>query len=587
MGSLGAMKARGSRRTATSRATSRTSTSSCPRASRAASRTRARSRTSSTSSSAGCGRRWATAAPRRSRSCKRGALRPHHRRGPAREPPARRHDHQGSAELPALRLQPSRSGGRERSEERPVLVVDLGGQYSQLIARRVREAASTPSSSATTSSAAEVRRAQPGRARPLGRARLGLRRGRAARRRRALRPRRPDARHLLRHAADGAASSAAASTAPASRSSARPTLHAEREPRCSHGLPGGADGLDEPPRLGRRAARGRARRRRLAGRRRSPPSRIPSARLYGVQFHPEVVHTPHGSDVLQNFLYGVAGAPPAWTPAAVIEEQVERIRAQVGDEPRALRALRRRRLGGRGAARPQGGRRPAHVRLRRPRAAARRRGRAGRRDVRRPLPRPARARRRAGALPRRASRRRATPRRSGKRIGEEFIRVFEEEAAPARATCAFLVQGTLYSDVIESGGTDGVAATDQVAPQRRRAAGGHGDGARRAAAAALQGRGAASRRGARAARARWSGASRFPGPGSRSGSSARSPRSGSRSCARPTRSCRRRSARAGLTASSGSRSPCSRAIRSVGVQGDERTYALPDRRSARSRARTR
>ena len=54
--------------------------------------------------------------------------------------------------------------------------------------------------------------------------------------------------------------------------------------------------------------------------------------LYGIQFHPEVVHTPHGQEVLKNFLYDVAHAPPAWTPAAVIEEQVERIRAQVGSE---------------------------------------------------------------------------------------------------------------------------------------------------------------------------------------------------------------------------------------------------------------
>src|SRR5581483_3801717 len=64
----------------------------------------------------------------------------------------------------------------------------------------------------------------------------------------------------------------------------------------------------------------------------------PGRGLYGVQFHPEVVHTPHGQDVLKNFLYGIAGARPTWTPAAVIEEQVERIRAQVGGE-RVLCAL--------------------------------------------------------------------------------------------------------------------------------------------------------------------------------------------------------------------------------------------------------
>ena len=61
-------------------------------------------------------------------------------------------------------------------------------------------------------------------------------------------------------------------------------------------------------------------------------------RWYGVQFHPEVVHTPHGQDVLKNFLYDVAGAEPVWTPAAVIEEQLERIRAQVGSD-RVLCAL--------------------------------------------------------------------------------------------------------------------------------------------------------------------------------------------------------------------------------------------------------
>src|SRR3954453_19808567 len=60
--------------------------------------------------------------------------------------------------------------------------------------------------------------------------------------------------------------------------------------------------------------------------------------LYGVQFHPEVVHTPHGMNVLKNFLYSAADAPPTWTPAAVIEEQVARIRAPVGQQ-RVLCAL--------------------------------------------------------------------------------------------------------------------------------------------------------------------------------------------------------------------------------------------------------
>jgi GMP synthase (glutamine-hydrolysing) len=64
----------------------------------------------------------------------------------------------------------------------------------------------------------------------------------------------------------------------------------------------------------------------------------PERALYAVQFHPEVTHTEHGDRMLRNFLYEVAGAAPTWTPAAVVQEQVERIRAQVGSE-RALCAL--------------------------------------------------------------------------------------------------------------------------------------------------------------------------------------------------------------------------------------------------------
>jgi GMP synthase (glutamine-hydrolysing) len=181
-----------------------------------------------------------------------------------------------------------------------------------------------------------------------------------------------------------------------------------------------------------------------------------SRALYGVQFHPEVVHTPHGTDLLKNFLYGVAGAPPTWTAAAVIEEQVERIRAQVGAE-RVLCAL-------------SGGVDSAvaallvhkavfdqltcvfvdHGFLRKYEAAQvveTFRGHfhvplvhvdAGERFLARV----------AGVT---------DPEEKRRAVGEEFIRVFEEEAQRL-GRIRYLVQGTLYSDVIESGGTDGVAA---------------------------------------------------------------------------------------------------------------------------------
>jgi GMP synthase (glutamine-hydrolysing) len=179
--------------------------------------------------------------------------------------------------------------------------------------------------------------------------------------------------------------------------------------------------------------------------------------LYGVQFHPEVVHTPHGQDVLQNFLYEIAGAEPLWTPAAVIEEQIERIRAQVGDE-RVLCAL-------------SGGVDSAVAALLVHRAVGSqltcvfvdhgllRKGEAeqvvemfdGVFHV--PLVHVQAQQRFLDKL--RGVR---DPEQKRKAIGEEFIRVFEDEARKL-GDVRWLVQGTLYSDVIESGGTDGVAET--------------------------------------------------------------------------------------------------------------------------------
>src|SRR4051794_2259821 len=53
--------------------------------------------------------------------------------------------------------------------------------------------------------------------------------------------------------------------------------------------------------------------------------------VYGVQFHPEVAHTPHGQEMLKRFLYGACGCRPTWTMSSIIETSVDAIRRQVGD----------------------------------------------------------------------------------------------------------------------------------------------------------------------------------------------------------------------------------------------------------------
>ncbi len=180
-------------------------------------------------------------------------------------------------------------------------------------------------------------------------------------------------------------------------------------------------------------------------------------KLYGVQFHPEVVHTQHGQAVLQNFLYDVAGASPAWTPAAVIDDQVARIRAQVGDD-RVLCAL----SGGVDSAvaallvhRAVGDRLTCvfvdHGLLRQGEAEQVVETFDGAFHV--PL---VHVQAQERFLARLAGV--TDPEQKRMAIGEEFIRVFEEEAR-SLGDVRWLVQGTLYSDVIESGGTDGVAET--------------------------------------------------------------------------------------------------------------------------------
>jgi GMP synthase (glutamine-hydrolysing) len=183
----------------------------------------------------------------------------------------------------------------------------------------------------------------------------------------------------------------------------------------------------------------------------------PARSLYGVQFHPEVVHTPHGTDLLKNFLYGVAGAPPSWTAAAVIEEQVARIGAQVGRE-RVLCAL-------------SGGVDSAVAALLVHKAVGDQltcvfvdHGLL-RADEARQVVETFRGHFHVPLVHVQAQRRFlerlqgiTEPEEKRRIVGEEFIRVFEEQAEKL-GRVKHLVQGTLYSDVIESGGSeDGVAA---------------------------------------------------------------------------------------------------------------------------------
>ena len=177
--------------------------------------------------------------------------------------------------------------------------------------------------------------------------------------------------------------------------------------------------------------------------------------LYGIQFHPEVVHTPYGTAILRTFLEDVCGCDMQWSPASVADEQIARIREQVGGErvicglsggvDSSVAALLVHRAVGdqltcvfvdHGLMRKNEGdqvvaafRDTFHV----PLVAVDAEDRF--------------LRRLEGVT---------DPESKRKIIGEEFIRVFEEQAGQL-GNPRFLVQGTLYSDVIESGGGHGAA----------------------------------------------------------------------------------------------------------------------------------
>ncbi|WP_028848777.1 MULTISPECIES: glutamine-hydrolyzing GMP synthase [Thermocrispum] len=181
-------------------------------------------------------------------------------------------------------------------------------------------------------------------------------------------------------------------------------------------------------------------------------------RLAGVQYHPEVAHSPHGQEVLRRFLHDVAGVRPQWTTASIVDEQVSSIREQIGDG-RAICGL----SGGVDSAvaaalvqRAIGDRLTCvfvdHGLLRAGERAQVERDFVAATGVRLVT---VDARDRflnalAGVT---------DPEQKRKIIGREFIRVFEqaERDLKAEGDYRFLVQGTLYPDVVESGGGAGAA----------------------------------------------------------------------------------------------------------------------------------
>jgi GMP synthase (glutamine-hydrolysing) len=183
-------------------------------------------------------------------------------------------------------------------------------------------------------------------------------------------------------------------------------------------------------------------------------------RLAGVQFHPEVLHTEHGQAVLRHFLYDIAKVRPQWTEANIIDEQVASIRAQVGGK-RAICGL----SGGVDSAvaaalvqRAIGDQLTCvfvdHGLLRAGEAEQVERAFVAATGVRLKVVDAAGQflDALAGVV---------DPEEKRKIIGREFIRAFEQAArevvVAAGGAVEFLVQGTLYPDVVESGGGTGAA----------------------------------------------------------------------------------------------------------------------------------
>jgi GMP synthase (glutamine-hydrolysing) len=183
-----------------------------------------------------------------------------------------------------------------------------------------------------------------------------------------------------------------------------------------------------------------------------------TARRAGVQFHPEVAHTQQGQEMLQRFLYDIAGIEPTWTPTNIIDDQVAAIRARAGDkqvicglsggvDSAVAAALVHRAVGDQLTCVFVD-----HGLLRAGEAEQVEKDYVAATGIR--LKVVDAADRFLGALAHVED-----PEQKRKIIGREFIRVFEQAAreVDAERHVEFLVQGTLYPDVVESGGGTGTA----------------------------------------------------------------------------------------------------------------------------------
>ncbi|MBM3705431.1 MAG: glutamine-hydrolyzing GMP synthase, partial [Actinobacteria bacterium] len=177
-----------------------------------------------------------------------------------------------------------------------------------------------------------------------------------------------------------------------------------------------------------------------------------SQKIYGIQFHPEVLHTPSGMEILRNFLFNICGCTPSWTVVSIIENQVNSIRNSVKDG-NVICAL-------------SGGVDSTVAALLVHKAVGKKLTcifvdhgllRLGEEEQ---VEKTFKKNFRINLIHVRAHERFLSklkgvtdPEEKRKIIGKEFIRVFEEEARKIK-NVDYLVQGTLYSDVIESGTRD-------------------------------------------------------------------------------------------------------------------------------------